>query len=227
MINLLLGLVLTSAIGIADISSNDITEDDSIMLTSEVLADATNQDIINAINENTNVINAIVDAKSVSKDGIINKETTRFSGLFEFYLPNSCDVNFNINFNLGWNSNFYVFYSPTPIENFSQDLDLSQYSNITQLYNTYSSNFVINETFSCESGYFYFYIRYRTLSNDLPRFLNVTYHTLESYSMSEVGHIITDQQRQLDNITFCVVLLAFYPLLQDIIKKLGFRKELK
>ena len=227
MLNLIFGLILTSTIGIADISGNDIVEDELIMLTSELPSDATNQDIVNAINENTSVINAVVDAKTISKNATISKENTRFAGLFEFYLSDSCDVNFDLDFNLGWNSTFYIFYSSTPVESFSQDLTPSQYNNIELLYEQSSSNFAINETFSCESGYFYFYIRYRQINDGLPRSIDVTYYTLQSYSMSDVGHIITDQQRQLDNITFCVVLLAFYPLIQDIIKKLGFRKELK
>ena len=66
MLNLFLGLVLTSAIGITDISGNDVLEDNPIMLTSELPSDATNQDIVNSIDNQTDIINSLFDPKIVT-----------------------------------------------------------------------------------------------------------------------------------------------------------------
>ena len=81
MLNLFLGLVLTSAIGIADISGNDVLEDNPIMLTSQVPSDATNQDIVDSINANTDILSTLVEPSYVEK-------TINFPYTFSINAPN-------------------------------------------------------------------------------------------------------------------------------------------
>ena len=239
MLNLFLGLVLTSAIGIADISGNDVLEDNPIMLTSEVPSDATNQDIVNAIDNQTDIIESILDPLPILQTSTISdipicyfyynftnnvvqslSESAFNGGRGSYYFPVYEGHTYSLNYSVStYGQTYFCFLKSLPDYSFDNTIitDFTLLSSTTSSfeYTATSNGFILVST---GWGYGIF----TSLSDILD-----SYYSYKTFSMSQIGSILSDEQRQLDNISFCVILLAFYPLIQDIIKKLGFRKELK
>lgn len=233
MLNLLLALALTSSI-----SGNDIDIPTPLNTQVETTVDySTNSDIVSAINETNELLETILAPQTIIDSGSFGLSDMSIAGYSNpsTHIIGSLPSSTN-SWNLGLT--FPVFSNYTYTLTITCDTSSVYGGCIYSLGNDFSPgtevldytyyslvpNGVAEITFTpSEDCFFYFDINGD--NSKISKSVSWVHSYQQTYSFSDIGDKLVAQERQLDNITFVVIVLLLLPIIKGITNKLTHRKE--